>query len=118
MKTCLVCFFLLLLTGCIDVVSRDFDMERAAKDFSKAAEDCLLDVRDNNRPYMQSRNCTDRLKLASAAYAKFPNMQLTYTDEAVPRHGYIAEEAKTMAWSAVAFSNATYRNTEPVFALW
>ena len=118
MKTCLVCFFLLLLTGCIDVVSRDFDMERAAEDFSKAAEACLLDVRDNNRAYMQSHNCTERLKLAGAAYTKFPNMELTYTDEAVPRHAYIAESAKTKAWIAAALSNATYRNVEPVFALW
>ena len=118
MKIFLVFVFLLPLAGCLDVISRDLDMESAAMAFSKAAEACLLDVRDNNRPFMRSPNCTDRLKLASAAYTSFPNMKLSYTDEAVPRHRYIAEEAKTMAWNAAAFSNATYRNAEPVFALW
>ena len=118
MKIFLVFVFLLPLAGCLDVISRDLDMESAAMAFSKAAEVCLLDVRDNNRPYMQSPNCTDRLKLASAAYTKFPNMQLTYTDEAVPRHAYIAESARTMAWIAAAISNANYRDVEPVIAIW
>lgn len=118
MKTYLALTVLVALSGCVDVVSRDMDMERAAMDFSKAAEDCLLDVRDKKIPYMHSHNCTKRLDRTSAAYTSFPNMKLTYMGEAVPRHAYIAEEAKTMAWSAAALSNGMFRNVEPVLSLW
>ena len=106
------------LTGRIDVVGRDTEMERVAIAFSKAADDCLLDVRDRNIPYTRSYNCTTRLGQAISDYTRFPNMKLTYTDEAVPRHAYIVESAKSVAWSAAARSNAMFRNAEPGFSLW
>lgn len=108
----------LALTGCVDVVSRDMEMERAAMRFSKAADDCLLDVRDKRIPYAQSHNCTKLLDRTSAAYMSSSKAKLTYIDEAVPRHAYIAESAKAVAWSAAALSNAMFRTSEPVLSLW
>ena len=118
MKTLVAVAVVVGLTGCIDVVSRDMEIERAATAFSKAADDCLLDVRDKRIPYARSYNCTVRLDKASSAYTSLPNIKLTYTDEAVPRHAYIAEGAKSVAWSAAALSNAMFQNAEPVFSLW
>lgn len=118
MKALLAVAIVVGLTGCIDVVGRDMELERAATAFSKAADDCLIDVRDKRIPYARSYNCTARLDKASSAYTSFPNMKTTYTDEAVPRHAYIAEGAKSVAWSAVALSNAMLQNAEPVFSLW
>lgn len=118
MKAYIALFVVVTLSGCVDVVGRDMDMERAATNFSKAAEDCLLDVRDKNIPYAHSNNCTKQLDRTSSAYTSLPNFRFTYMEEAVPRHAYIAESAKSVAWSAAALSNAMYRNVEPVLSLW
>jgi len=118
MKTIFALPGLLTLTGCVDVVGRDLEIEAVAKRFSKAAEQCLLDVRDRNIPYSRSRNCTQRLSETSEAYINISKVKLIYWDEAVPRYAYIAENAKSVAWSAAALSNAIYRNTEPVTSLW
>lgn len=118
MKPYLALIAVVALTGCVDVVGRDMDMERVATNFSKAADDCLLDVRDKKIPYARSFNCTKQLDRTSAAYTSLPNMKLTYVGEAVPRHAYIAENAKSVAWSAAALSNAMFRNDEPVLSLW
>jgi len=117
-KTYLPLIALLALSGCVDLVGRDMGMETAATHFLKAADDCLHDVRDKKIPYASSFNCTKRLDKASNAYTSLPNMKLTYTGEAVPRHAYIAESAKTVAWSAAALSNGLFRNYEPVLSLW
>ena len=110
---------LFTLSGCVDVVFRDPKIESAAQAFSNAASDCLLDVRDNDIPYFKSINCTKRLTQTSAVYTSFSDTKPVYTDEAIPRHAYIAEGAKSMAWSAAAISNAKYRDAEPVlFSLW
>ena len=83
-----------------------------------AADNCLLDVRDNRTPYGQSINCGKRLSQTSWAYTRFPKTKLVYTDEAIPRHAYFAAEAKAIAWNAAALSNAKYPNAERVTSLW
>lgn len=94
MKSYFPLIAVLALSGCVDLVGRDMDMETAATHFSKAADDCLHDVRDKKIPYARSFNCTKRLDRTSDAYTSLPNMKLTYMGEAVPRHAYIAESAK------------------------
>lgn len=118
MKTYLALFVVVALSGCVDVVGRDMAKEMTATNFSKAADDCLLDVRDRNIPFASSYNCTKQLDRTSSAYTSLPDMKLTYLDEAVPRYAYIAESAKSVAWSAAALSNAKFRNVEPVRSLW
>ena len=118
MKVLLGFTLIVALSGCIDFVGRDMEMERAATNFSKAADDCLVDVSEKNIPYASSANCTKRLSGTSSAYTSFPSMQLTYSGAPVPRHAYIAESAKSVAWSAAALSNARFRNIEPILSLW
>jgi hypothetical protein len=108
----------LLASGCLDVVGRDSAMEKAATEFSEAADQCLLDVRDRKIPYSKSQNCTGRLHQASLAYSNFPDFRLTYSDQPVPRHAYIAESANSVAWSAAALSNAIHKDADPVLGLW
>src|SRR5687768_219324 len=114
MKWLLAIPCVLLVGGCMDITARDTAMEKAAAEFSAVAEQCLLDVRDRSIPYGRSSNCTGRLHQASLAYTNFQNFHLIYKDEAVPRHAYVAEVAKSAAWSAAALSNATFRNVEPI----
>ena len=42
-----------------------------------------IDVRGNPKPYMQSPNCTERLKLVSASYASSANTSAV--DDTLPR---------------------------------
>ena len=104
--------------ACVDVVRRETEMERTARALQEAADQCLLDVRDRGVSYRGSSNCTTRLDDAATAYVSFPSMKLTYANESVPRHAYIAESAKAVAWSAAAWSNAKFCDEEPVFSLW
>ena len=118
MKLFLSLVTVFVLSGCVDAVGRDMEMERAAQNFSNAADECLYDVRDRHIPYARSYNCTKQLDRTSSVYLSFPNTKLIYTGEAAPRHAYIAEVAKSVAWSALALSNGMYRNQEPVLSLW
>jgi len=118
MKRFLMIIGVLTLTGCVDVVGRDVEIERVAMEFSLAADECLLDVRDRQIPFSNSNNCTKRLSNASMAYVSFSKVEIIYLDEAVPRFAYIAEGAKSVAWSAAALSNARFRNVEPVTSIW
>jgi len=90
-----------------------------AVNYSKVADECLLDVRDRNVPYSRSINCTTRLKNASSAYID-TGAQLAYGFESktIPNHAYISSTALSTAWSAAALSNAEYRNVPPVYSLW
>jgi hypothetical protein len=47
-----------------------------------------------------------------------PDVELTYHDRAVPRHAYVAAEAKATAWSAVALSNAFHPDQPRTVSLW
>ena len=107
----------LVLVGCVDVSLRDSELERLADRLSNLADACLIDVRDKNVPYLNSTNCVG-MGEASASYLSRGGVQLTYTEQAAPRHAYTAVSAKSTAWSAAALSNAFHRNRPPVVALW
>jgi len=100
------------------VANSEASIEKAANEFSKAAEACLLDVRDKQIPYSKSTNCKARLFRTSKAYINHPGVELVYDGDVIPKHAYIAANAKIMAWSAAALSNAMFRNVETVISLW
>jgi hypothetical protein len=95
---------LLLLAGC-----NDQQLGQAAKDFSEAAEACLLDVRDRHMKYEQSRHCS-RLREVSMRYVEAGGAR----SDTPARHALTAEEARTMAWMARAIS----ASGNPSIALW
>lgn len=108
--------FTLALVGCIDVSTRDAELERLAKQFSELADSCLLDVRDKKLTYSASRNCAS-LGEASKAYLR-PEVEMTYQGKTVPRHAYTAAEARATAWSAAALSNAFHPDQPRTISLW
>jgi hypothetical protein len=95
---------LLLLAGC-----NDQQLEQAAKDFNKAAEACLLDVRNHLMKYEQSDHCT-RLGKVSMRYVEAGGAR----SDTPARHALTAEEGRTMAWMARAIS----ASGNPFIALW
>ncbi len=104
------------LSACDD--GNDTQAEAAAREMMAAADDCLMDVRDRGMPYQQSPSCTTKLSRASKRYTDRP-VRLTYTDETViPRHAYLAEVAKSTAWSAAALSNGMHKTVPAVHSLW
>jgi len=108
----------LLLSGCFDVTPRDVELEATAQAFADAAEQCLYDVRDDIEYYGDSDNCTKMLDRTSRAYTDNLEVQMSYFDEAVPRHAYIAQYGQKIGWMAVALSNAHHPNRHPISSLW
>jgi hypothetical protein len=95
---------LLLLAGC-----NDQQLEQAAKDFNKAAEACLLDVRNHLMKYEKSGHCT-RLGKVSMRYVEAGGAR----SDTPARHALTVEEGRTMAWMARAIS----ASGNPFIALW
>jgi hypothetical protein len=76
---------------------------------SKGAETCLEDVRDNGLKYEQSPNCVG-LKGLFNAYASAGGMMRNEPTQSA----LIAQQARTIAWSALAIS----ASDDPTISIW
>ena len=86
------------LLGC--ELARKPGLQAGADALSRAAEDCLVDVRDRRLTFEASRHCS-ALSALSKSYIHEGGFQ-----ENVPaKIGLVAEQARTMAWMARAISN-------------
>lgn len=78
-------------------------------EFQRVADECLLDVRDRNVPFAQSRHCARQLEPASRA---------VFDAYGYDEYQKLTAEARATAWSALALSNGVYRQHPPVLGLW
>lgn len=88
------------LAGCFsDSRVNERTLEIAAKAFSDAADECLLDVRDRGVRYERSPNCASLSALATRVIDAGGDL------EAAPcKYKLMVESAKSVAWSARASS--------------
>ncbi|CAN7383637.1 hypothetical protein [Variovorax sp. LjRoot178] len=89
--------------------------QQAARAFSNAADDCLLDVRDRRLSFDRSRSC-QAAKGLHLAYVKVDKYTEWANTTKVPLHAYLVSEARGVLWTAVAISNAHHGSKRT--ALW
>lgn len=98
------CFFLFALTaplaGCKPGAS-EVRLDETARALAKAADDCLLDVRDRKLKYDKSPHCNS-LRTLYLQHLDAGGFRL----ETPPKYALIAAQAQATAWSARAMSEA------------
>lgn len=82
-----------------------------AKAMATAADNCLLDVRDNNTPYAKSPSCSSLDALSTQYFHEV-------TQSTVDLENQDFKEAQLSAWKAAAISNGKYRNEPWVDRIW
>jgi hypothetical protein len=102
----LLAFF---VTGCF-LNNKDEKLKNFAKALSKAADECLYDVRDSGFKYDKSPNCTS-LGALSELYIEAGGWQNV---NSLSEHARIANEALTTAWKARAVS----ASGDPSIRIW
>jgi hypothetical protein len=85
-----------LMNGC---ELNDERLELTAKALRKAADECLLDVRDRRLKYEASPNCNS-LRTLSMQHTEAGGFSLSTP----PKYALIAAEARATAWAARAVS--------------
>lgn len=95
--TGLVALICVSLVGCS--LGSNERLELTAKALSKAADECLLDVRDRNFKYETSPNCAS-LKTVSMQYVEAGG----FRPDTPAKYELIAAEARATAWAARATS--------------
>ena len=90
----------LAIVGCTD----NTRLELSANALSKAADECLLDVRDQRMKYKKSPNCVS-LGALSTQYIEAGG----FRNETPAKYALIAEKARTSAWIALATSESGNR---------
>ena len=88
------------VTGCAD----NARLELSANALSKAADECLLDVRDRRMKYEKSPNCAS-LSTLSLQYIEAGG----FRTETPAKYALIAEKARATAWIALATSESGNR---------
>jgi len=89
--------------------SNDGRLELTAKALSKAADECLLDVRDRKLKYETSPNCNS-LRTLSMQHTEAGG----FRSDTPARYALMAAEARATAWTARAVS----ASGNPAISIW
>ena len=105
MKYLLLPFLVLFLTGCDDGL-------RSAELMSKAADDCVLAVRDKKQEYYKAKPC---LELKVHAFTYMDASRETWWKST--KAEILFESARRRAWMAVALHNAFHKDST-IISIW